>query len=271
MNPLSDVISLLRPHAALSKPISARGQWGVRYAAYGRPGFALVMQGACWLSLEGAPPLRLDEGDFILLPATPAFCMSNEPGVPCIDQLPSDAPVRHGDPDGEPDVALFGGAFEIYGVNAPLLLGLLPATIHIRAGSATGRLGQIIALLGDECAAERPGADMIVDRLLEILLVECLRWRETDGHDLPAGLLAGLRDPGLARSARHSCGCPCRMAGGDAGKACRHVAIGLRRALRADTRLRAYRISGALANGIGAGCSGTRQHDARSHCRHDRL
>jgi AraC-like DNA-binding protein len=202
MDPLSDVISLLRPHAALSKPISARGQWGVRYAAYRRPGFALVMKGACWLSLEGAPPLRLDEGDFILLPATPAFRMSSEPGVPCVDQLPSDVPVRHGDPDGEPDVALFGGAFEIDGVNAPLLLGLLPATIHIRAGSATGRLGQIIALLGDECAAQRPGADMIVDRLLEILLIECLRWRETDGDDLPAGLLAGLRDPGLARALR---------------------------------------------------------------------
>jgi AraC-like DNA-binding protein len=203
MDPLSDVISLLRPHAALSKPISARGRWGVRYAAYGQPGFALVMEGACWLSLEGAAPLRLEAGDFILLPATPAFRMSSEPDVPCVDQLPSEVPVRHGDPDGEPDVVLFGGAFRIDAANAPLLLGLLPTMIHSRAADGTtGRLGQIVALLAEECAGDRPGADMIVDRLLEILLIECLRWRETGRDDLPAGLLAGLRDPALARALR---------------------------------------------------------------------
>nr|WP_226948967.1 cupin domain-containing protein [Rhizorhabdus wittichii] len=45
MDPLSDIIALLRPHAALSKPISGRGDWGVRYDAYGQPGFAMVLAG----------------------------------------------------------------------------------------------------------------------------------------------------------------------------------------------------------------------------------
>ena len=54
MDPLSDVITLLRPHAALSKPIMGRGEWGVRYAAYGLPGFAIVLEGQCWLAIEAA-------------------------------------------------------------------------------------------------------------------------------------------------------------------------------------------------------------------------
>ena len=44
MDPLSDLIALLRPHAAVSKPISGRGTWGVRYSAYGLPGFAIVLR-----------------------------------------------------------------------------------------------------------------------------------------------------------------------------------------------------------------------------------
>ena len=34
-DPLSDVISLLRPRAVLSKRISGAGAWGVRYAQFG--------------------------------------------------------------------------------------------------------------------------------------------------------------------------------------------------------------------------------------------
>lgn len=37
MDPLSDGIVLLRPNAAISKPITGRGRWGVRYAAYDAP------------------------------------------------------------------------------------------------------------------------------------------------------------------------------------------------------------------------------------------
>jgi AraC-like DNA-binding protein len=203
MDPLSDVITLLRPHTAVSKPVSARGQWGVRYAAYGQPGFALVLKGHCWLTVSGGDPVRLEAGDFMLLPATPAFSLSSAPGVACVDQLPSDVPLRHGDPEGEADVEMLGGAFRVDPVNAPLLLPLLPAMIHIRAAEGdTGSLGRIVALLRDECIGERPGRDMILERLLEILLVECLRWGRLGEGTLPAGLLAGLRDPALARALR---------------------------------------------------------------------
>ena len=203
MDPFSDVIALLRPHTALSKPISGRGRWGVRYAAYGQPGFALVLAGQVWLALDGAEPVLLERGDFVLLPATPAFAMFSHPGVARALVEPSDKPVRHGDPDGAPDVEMLGGAFQIEPANASLLTALLPRMIHVRsAESDTARLARVTHLIREECGADWPGREMILQRLLEVMLVECLR-RPGIGRDtLPAGLLAGLQDPALAGALR---------------------------------------------------------------------
>jgi len=202
MEPLSDVIALLRPHAAISKPITARGEWGVRYAAYNMPGFALVLDGECWLTLDGRVPARLERGDFVLLPATPAFSMTNRPGAACVPGQPTASAVRHGDAEGEPDFRMMGGSFRIEPANAPLLLALLPDMIHVRAAD-TMTLSPIIGLIRDECAADRPGGEMILQRLLEVMLIEALR-RETVGKEgsFEAGLLAGLRDPAVAKAMR---------------------------------------------------------------------
>jgi AraC-like DNA-binding protein len=203
VDPLSDVIALLRPHTALSKPITGRGAWGVRYSAYGHPGFAIVLAGQCWLAIDEADPVRLERGDFVLLPSTPAFALFSQPGVDCVHLQPSDSGLRHGVQEGEPDFQMLGGAFQVEPVNAPLLLALLPRMIHIRpADGDTGRLSRIVDLIMDECVADRPGRDMILERLLEVMLVECLRWRSLSEAALPSGLLAGMRDPALAKALR---------------------------------------------------------------------
>jgi AraC-like DNA-binding protein len=202
MDPLSDIIALLRPHAAFSKPITGRGRWGVRYVAYDSPSFCIVLSGHCWFAVEGSAPRLLERGDFMLLPVTPAFTLVSEPGVDCAQGQPSDIGVRHGEPDGDPDFHMLGGTFRIEQVNAPLF-ELLPEAIHIRAAHAdTSRLARIIDLIMEEYAAERSGRDMILERLVEVLLVEALRWRSISDDSVPAGLLAGMRDAPLAGALR---------------------------------------------------------------------
>jgi hypothetical protein len=95
-DPLSGVIALLQPNAAISKPITGRGQWGVRYAAYNAPGFTIILKGSCWISFAGKEPIKLREGDFLLLPSTPAFSLMSHRGVACELRVPTNAPVRHG-------------------------------------------------------------------------------------------------------------------------------------------------------------------------------
>ncbi|MBP1843974.1 AraC-like DNA-binding protein [Rhizobium petrolearium] len=199
MDPFSDIIALLRPHAVFSKPITGRGKWGVSYSAYGAPGFAIVLKGRCWLSIEGADPVPQERGDFVLLPASPAFSLLSEPGAACVPGIPSFSSIRHGDPEGEPDFEMLGGSFQLEPVNVSLLLALLPGMIHIRAEDGdTSRLTRIIDLIMDECANDRPGREMMLQRLLEVMLVECLRWPSLIRGALPAGLLAGMQDPALA-------------------------------------------------------------------------
>jgi len=203
MDPLSDVIALLRPNSVISKPITGRGTWGVRYAAHDAPGFTIVLKGESWIAFEDQPAFRMGQGDFLLLPSTPAFALSSYPGVAGELREPSSTPVRHGEQDGEADFESLGGAFGIERVNAPLLLALLPRMIHIPASEGrTDRLSGVIGLIMDECARDEPGKDMILQRMLEVLLVEALRWQGVARDDAQAGLLNGLRDPALARVLR---------------------------------------------------------------------
>ncbi|SOC90318.1 AraC-type DNA-binding protein [Rhizobium sp. AN5] len=203
MDPLSDIITLLRPSAAIAKPISGRGQWGVRYRSYDAPGFTVVLTGEAWVTLGGREPLRIAEGDFLLLPTTPAFSLYSKPGTPCIPAEPLAKAVRHGEQEGEPDFAALGGSFSIESVNAPLLLALLPDHIHISASAGrTTRFGRLIELLSEECVTNHPGKELIIQRLLETLLVEALRWDIIGNNAVSAGLLSGLRDPAIARVLR---------------------------------------------------------------------
>ncbi len=203
MDPLSDVIALLRPSTAISKPITGRGRWGVRYAAHNAPGFTIILKGECWISFDRQEPVKFQKGDFVLLPASPAFTLSSHPNVECEPRDPMDTPVRHGEQEGDADFESLGGTFRIEQVNAPLLLSLLPCVIHIPVlEGRTGKLNSIIELIMDECGSEEPGKKIILQRMLEVLLIEALRWQGIAHDDVRAGLLNGMQDPGLARVLR---------------------------------------------------------------------
>jgi hypothetical protein len=174
IDPLSEVIQLLRPRAVFSKGISGAGRWAVRYSEFGQPGFCAVTEGQCRLAVDGEEPVVLEEGDFVLLTATPAFTMSGfEPATPVlIDPKRSTAPteeVRYGRRDGPPDVRQFGGYFAFASPDAGLLVSLLPRMIHI---SGVPRLEQLVRFVGEEAAGEAIGRDLILARLVEILLIE---------------------------------------------------------------------------------------------------
>src|SRR4029077_11935126 len=77
IDPLSEVIALLRPRAVFAKGISGAGRWGVRYSDFGQPSFCAVLEGSCRLAVDGHRALTLAAGAFVLLPATPAFTMSS--------------------------------------------------------------------------------------------------------------------------------------------------------------------------------------------------
>jgi len=201
-DPLSQVIQLLRPTAVFSKGISGAGAWAVRYSEFGHPGFCAVTEGRCRLAVEGETTVDLETGDFVLLPATPAFTMSGfEPAAPQrIDPKAMSAPgpdVRYGRKEGPPEVRQFGGWFSFGAPDAGLVVSLLPRMIHIRG---VERLSQLVRMVGEEAARNDAGRELILGRLVEILLIEALR--SAPPATARPGLLRGLADPRIAAALR---------------------------------------------------------------------
>lgn len=210
IEPLADIIALLRPRATATKVIEGAGRWGVRYARVDHAGFGLVLAGEAWLAVDGHAPLRFAKGDFVLLPAGLGFTLASDLDLEPLARNEAetaarpDTRARHGDPEGEADFKQLGGYFQFDSANIGLFGGLLPGLVHIpAAAAAAGRLAGVIALITDEALAARPGRDLIVDRLVEVLLVEALRFHaETVEAIARPGLLESLNDPHLARALR---------------------------------------------------------------------
>ncbi len=223
VDPLTEVISVLRPRAVFSKGISGAGRWAVRYSDFGQPSFCVVLEGRCLLAVDGQAVITLEAGDFVLMPATPGFILSGfEPAKPVfVDPKTAPAPtgeVRHGRRGGRADVRLLGGYFAFDSADAALLVSLLPALLHVRG---VERLSMLVRFVGEESSGRKSGRDLVLTRLIELLLIEALR--STPGEETPPGLLRGLLDARLASAIRLMHSNPGRS--WTAAQLARHVAL----------------------------------------------
>ncbi len=73
---------------------------------------------------------------------------------------------------------------------------MLPEFVHVRGAP---RLATLLSLISDEAHGQRPGRDVILMRLLEVVLIEALRATPTSAQP---GLLRGLADERVAVSLR---------------------------------------------------------------------
>jgi AraC-like DNA-binding protein len=197
----------MRPQTIVSKVVTGSGRWGVRYSGSGNAGFGVVVTGKCHFQAEACDPIELTEGDFILLPTGPGFVKASDREVeqdgiltrPASAILAGAHDAANAD---EPDFQLLGGYFRFNPSNSEMLTQILPAQIHIkRADTAAHRIADIIGSLRDEVLDQRPGRDLIIQRLVEVMLIEALRYwsQQSDALDRP-GLLGGLADDRVGRA-----------------------------------------------------------------------
>ena len=202
VDPLTEIVTLLQPRPTLSKVVSGAGPWRVHRVSDARPFYCVVLEGACRLDADGQSPIVLQQGDFVLIPAAYDYMTSSV--VPSTAahlvttpvQLPN-GEFRVGRQDGPHDVRLFIGYCAFGSPDAALLVSLLPQLVHIRGEK---RLATIVQLVGEESRETRPAREVILNRLLEILLIEA--FRSTTGTGATSGLLRGLADERLAVAIR---------------------------------------------------------------------
>lgn len=200
LDPLTQTVELLRPTAFTWKVGEVSGDWSLRFPANGGVAFTLIATGGCRLDLPGRQTEVLGPGDFILLAAPPDWTLSDGAPTASLDFRPAfqeSGPVRTyvGPASATPGTRLVGGHFRIDEANAGLLGELMPTVVRVRSSEpGAGRLRAILGLIDDEALSDRPGRSMILQRLLEIMLVEAIRHQAGDLGQGRRGLLAGLGD-----------------------------------------------------------------------------
>jgi AraC-like DNA-binding protein len=202
VDPLAEVVTLLRPGTAFSKLVTGAGPWAVRRSEAGRPFYCVILDGSCRLAVDGHELITLQAGDFVLIPTAYDFTMSSL--QPPASEDPDTSPValldgqfRVGIRIGPPDVRLLIGYCVFGSPDAALLVSLLPQIVHVRGER---RLATLVQLVGEESREMRPARDVILARLLEVLLIEALR--STAGTAASPGLVRGLADGRLAPAIR---------------------------------------------------------------------
>ncbi|WP_394199242.1 AraC family transcriptional regulator [Litoreibacter albidus] len=195
-DPLSSVVTLLKPAVSISKMVEAGGQWLVERHDMASPFYCAMVEGQCRLHITGRDPVTLRAGDFVLIPHMQGFTMLSEvpppQHVPRVPLETGPGRFRLGLSEAAVDVRALVGHCRFDTPASDLLVSLLPDMIHV---SGQSRLTGLVPVIHEETRADRPGRGMILERLLEVLLIEALR--SGPAAILPPGLLRGLSDPKL--------------------------------------------------------------------------
>jgi len=207
LDPLSQIIALLRPSTLLWKQTDAYGHWAVRFPANSSVVFCLVAEGGCLFQAQGRSSETLREGDFLLMHAPSVWTLGDSAETTAVDFTGGHgegAQVRRiGDRTDGPVTRLFGGRFVFDPANSLLLEGLLPPVVRIRPDEdGAARLRSLLDLIGDEVLSERPGRSLTLGRLLELMFVEIIRHEAAQPDIVRQGFIAGLSDSRIAPTLR---------------------------------------------------------------------
>ena len=201
IDPVADVVSLLKPKPSIAKQVTGSGQWLVERTALGSPFYCAVVEGKCLLTIAGRTSMLLKAGDFVLIPEAFSFTMSSPQPPPrgaLARRLETSPGVfRLGDPAAPADIRAMVGHCTFGSDDKALLVSLLPDLIHVHGAE---RLMLLVQMINEETGARRTAREIVLSHLLEVLFIEALR--SAGGGDAPPGLLRGMADPQLAPTLR---------------------------------------------------------------------
>ncbi len=180
--------------------------------------FHVMLEGTCWASLAGEPPVRLEAGDVIMFPKGEAHTLSSAPGLRGTEDrgdvghgapAPTRLPIRwYGGPPRAHDAHFVCGFWscDIRPFNP--LVGSLPRMLVDTSGrsESQGWIGALMRQAVTEAHAARPGTTSVLTKLSEVMFIEVIRRHLESLPPERRGWLLALRDPvvGKAISMMHA-------------------------------------------------------------------
>lgn len=203
MDPLSDVLSLLKPRSYVSSGFDAGGDWSIQFCnQQNRMKCYAVISGECWLLVEDLDePVRLRAGECFALPSGRNFRLASDIALPAVDSsdvFPPPSPGGVVTINSGGDVYLVGSRFGVSGRISASLLRMLPPIVHIRRESEQSAVIWSVERMRQELREQRPGNSLIAQHLAHMMLVQALRLHLEDGSNDGVGWFFALADKQLS-------------------------------------------------------------------------
>ncbi len=203
MDLLADVLRVADVRGTVAATVHAGDPWGLRLFRISGAAFHAVTAGTAWLRLSDQPPIPLMPGDVVLLPTGSEHGLAGDPDG-LLEPFDHAVSKRALAADGRLDVGPRPARTRILcasyqhdpAVTTPLFT-VLPEVVHVPAGAVgAGPLADTLRLLSGELAEPGPATTTLLDRLVDVLLIQVLRvWLRT-GPTAPSGSwLRALNDP----------------------------------------------------------------------------
>ena len=214
MDALTAVLAVAGVRGTVAATLDAAEPWGLALNAVPGAAFHAVTDGLAWLRIPGHPDTRLMPGDVVLLPTGIAHVLASAPDA-------NSVPFDHGAAEramaagqdlrlgvGPGQTRILCASYHQDPATTVPLLTLLPDVLHIPARQAGATLDATLRLLTCEISRPQPGAPAVLDRIVDILLVQLLRaWLDVaPAPDRAASWLSALTDPvaGAALAVLHT-------------------------------------------------------------------
>ncbi|WP_194788775.1 AraC family transcriptional regulator [Pseudomonas sp. UFMG81] len=174
------------------------GGWHASTQGMGRASFHLVVQGQCWLHVEGhGQAVKLERGDAVFLLRDMAYRLSGDEHAAdaCAQPRRTMQALELEAGDG---VGLVCGFFHFHSGLSSLIVEGLAHWILLRASDPSGSAAQaLFGLILDECRRAPQPSQVVLERLTHLLFLYVLRQQVHADQPL-GGLVALARQPAFA-------------------------------------------------------------------------
>jgi AraC-like DNA-binding protein len=198
LDPLSDVLSLLKPQSYVSGGFAVDGDLAIQFPRHDGIKCYVMLSGECWLRVESvADPVLIKAGDCYLLPRGLPFSLATDLSLKPVDfrvlleALKSGALAPSYPSEG---CYLAGGHFLLGGDHAKTLLQSLPPIVHIQKESDKAAMRWSLERMKEELHDPQPGGSLIAQQLACMMLVQALRLHLAEGTKGGVGWLFALAD-----------------------------------------------------------------------------
>jgi len=211
----TDVLAEVLKFAGLQGRVFCRATfsapWALAIPSDNLAHFHYIERGVCRLRLEEEKDeVALSAGDLAVLPHGSGHLLYDAPGrnllsiQDLIDRSSHDlscAIVRYGG-NGE-QTQMLCGSFQFRPGRENLILSVLPKVMiqFFRGGDSQLPVEAALRFIAAEAGQQRPGAEIVLSRMVEILFVQVLRhWLDTQKERTLAHWLTALRDDRVAQA-----------------------------------------------------------------------